>query len=202
MEDGYDAVAIVCSAGGLRALKQILSGLPESFAAPIFVALHRGDAASDHLAAILRKATPLEVRIAREGERPRAGSVYVAPGGRHLEVGADGLLSVERKGRIDFVCPSGDVLFASMAARYGSRAIAVVLTGMGRDGAAGASAVRRAGGFVLVQDAGSCEHPSMPRSAIETRKVDLALPLGQLGFALSALVASAHLEPGATAGPA
>ena len=190
-EDGYDALAIACSAGGLRALGQILGSLPAAFPAPIFIALHRGDAPSDDLVALLRKSTLLEVRQAREGELPQAGTVYVAPGGRHLEVTPDGSLSVQRCGRIRFVCPSADLLLHSVAERYGSRALALILTGGGSDGAAGAQAVRCAGGFVLAQDPRSAEFPGMPASAVETRKVDLVLPLRQIGYALGRLAVPA-----------
>ena len=190
-EDGYDAVAIAGSAGGLRALEQILGSLPASFPAPILVALHRSEARSDNLVALLRKSTLLEVRQACEGERPEAGTVYVAPGGRHLEVTPAGELSVQRCGRIRFVCPSADLLLQSVAERYGSRALALILTGYGSDGAAGALAVRRAGGFVLAQDPRSAEYPGMPASAVETRKVDLVLPLRQLGYALGLLAVPA-----------
>lgn len=182
---GYDVVAIACSAGGLQALREILSRLDESFPAPILVAMHRGDASSDYFATMLQRSTVLEVRQACEGERPQAGTVYVAPGGCHLEVTPAGRLSVRRRGRIDFVCPSADVLFRSVAARYGSRAMALVLSGDGSDGAEGLSDVCCAGGFVLAQDPHGCEHPGMPTKAIETRKVDLVLPLDQLGFALN-----------------
>jgi two-component system chemotaxis response regulator CheB len=134
---------------------------------------------------MLQRCSALKVREARQGERPQAGTVYVAPGGCHLEVDLAGHLSVKKRGRIAFVCPSADVLFHSVAARYGSRAVALVLSGDGSDGAAGSIDVRRAGGFVLAQDPRGCEHPGMPSKAIETRKVDLVLPLERLGFALN-----------------
>lgn len=184
-EDGYDVVAIACSAGGLDALRAILARLDASFPAPILVAMHRGDASSDYVVNALQRCTALKVRQACEGERPQAGTVYVAPGGCHLEVDPARRLSVKRRGRIAFVCPSADVLFQSVAARYGSRSVALVLSGDGSDGAAGSSDVRRAGGFVLAQDPRGCDHPGMPSRAIETRRVDLVLPLNQLAFALN-----------------
>ena len=180
-------VAIAASAGGLRALRQILAALPASFPAPLLLALHRGDAPAGTLVDVLRSRTELAVREARQGERPLGGTLYVAPGGRHLELTPGGRLSVRRAGRINFVCPSADLLFASAARRYGSRALAVVLTGEGRDGAQGAKAVRKAGGFVLVQDRSTSEHFGMPCSAIETRKPDLVLPLGEIAYALEVL---------------
>lgn len=183
----YQVVAIAASAGGLRALKQILAALPASFPVPLLLALHRGDAPADMLIDILRPHTELAVREARPGERPRGGAVYVAPGGRHLELTPGRRLSVRRSGHINFVCPSADLLFASAARRYGSRALAVVLSGKGRDGAEGAKALREAGGYVLVQDRSTSEHFGMPCSAIETGKPDLVLPLGEIAYALEVL---------------
>lgn len=98
------------------------------------------------------------------------GTVYVAPGGRHLEVSARGRLSVRRSGRINFVCPCADLLFASLAGCYGRAALAAVLSGHGRDGAEGAKAVRARGGFVLVQDRPTSEDFGMPCSVIETAR--------------------------------
>lgn len=187
MEERYDAVAIACSAGGLTALREVLGQLPASFEAPILVAFHRGDASTEYLLSLLRRSTKLEVRQAQEGEKPRAGVVYFAPGGRHLELNASGRLSVLRRGRIRFVCPSADLLFESVAAFHGARAVGVVLTGRGSDGAAGARAIRLAGGFVIAEDPRSSEYADMPVTAVETRKVDLTLPLPQIAFALDTL---------------
>jgi two-component system chemotaxis response regulator CheB len=185
--DAYDIVAIGCSAGGLRALKQILGRLDASFPAPILVAQHRGYTPNAHLVTMLTSWTGLAVKQAEEGEQPRRGTVYLAPAGRHLELSLDARLSVERRGRVNFVCPSADLLFRSVAACHGSRALVVVLTGQGRDGADGVAAVRAAGGFVLVQDPDSCEYAGMPATAIETRQVDLVLPLQSLSYALNRL---------------
>lgn len=186
-EDGYDVVAIACSAGGLRALQAVLGGLPASFPASILIALHRGETSSAVLVTLLQRRTALEVKEAEEGERCRPGTVYIAPGGRHLELTAGGRLSVLRCGRIQFVCPSADVLFGSVAMHCGRRALALVLSGKGSDGAAGLQAMRLAGGFVVAQDPRNCEHSGMPSSAIETRKVDLVLALPEIGFALETL---------------
>lgn len=188
VDEHYDLVAIAGSAGGLRALTEIVNQLDDAFAAPILLALHRGDRPSDYLVTMLARSTSLAVREAQEGERPRPGTIYIAPGGRHLELDGAGRITVQRCGRVDFVCPSADLLFRSVAARYAERSLVVILTGKGGDGAHGARAVRKAGGFVLVQDPRDSECPGMPASAIETRKVDLILPLAHLGFALRSIV--------------
>ena len=96
-------------------------------------------------------------------------------------------MHAERTDRVNFCCPAADVLFASVARHCGERAIACVLTGSGSDGAAGIKAIRAAGGFVIAQSPRSAEFPDMPHAAIETRKVDLVLPLRAIGYALTRL---------------
>jgi two-component system chemotaxis response regulator CheB len=127
------------------------------------------------------------VRSAATGDRIEGGVVFVAPPGRHLVVGSDGTLCTDRWGKVRHVCPSADLLFESVAESHGGRAIAVVLTGMGSDGARGVECIRRAGGFVIAQDAVTAAHDGMPRSAVETRHVDLVLRLDQIAFALATL---------------
>jgi two-component system chemotaxis response regulator CheB len=184
-----EVIGIAASAGGLRALMHVLGELDPGFPAPILVALHRGAAPAAMLVDVLGSGTGLQVREAAEDERPRRGTVYVAPGGRHLELGAPGRLTVRRSGRINFVCPCADLLFASLARCYGARTLAVILSGEGRDGAEGVKSVRARGGFVLVQDRFTSEHFGMPCSAIETRKADLVLPLQKIAYALEVLTA-------------
>ena len=185
--EDVDAIAIGSSAGGLQALTAVLGALPADFPAPVFVAHHRSPAPAQAMVRLLQRATSLRVEEARQHERPRPGHVYLSPGGRHLEIAGDGTLSVRRDGRVGFVCPSVDLLFKSVASRYGERCCAVVLTGTGRDGAHGVCAVRQAGGFVIAQDEATSAEFGMPCSAIETRKVDLVLPLRHIGYALGVL---------------
>jgi two-component system chemotaxis response regulator CheB len=184
----FDVVALAASAGGLRALQRILGDLPSGFPAAVLVAQHRAADFPDLLPGILGDRTGLPVRSAQQGEAPRGGVVHLAPPGRHLVVRPDGTFCTSRTERVRFVRPSADLLFESVAARYGDRAVAVVLTGMGEDGARGVRSIRRRGGFVIAQDESSSEHFDMPRAAIETARVDLVLPLCRIAFALTALV--------------
>jgi two-component system, chemotaxis family, protein-glutamate methylesterase/glutaminase len=194
---GYTACAIAASAGGILAVRELLTGLPGHFPLPVLLAQHHGLHSNAGLINVLRSATPLRVQQASEGELAVAGVVYLAPPGRHLEVRDDGLLSIARAGRVRFVHPSADLLFDSVARFHQERAVAVVLTGNGRDGAEGVSAIRRAGGFVIAQDEDSCHHFDMPAAAIETGKVDLVLSLAQIAPGLCELTGTvqSHLRP-------
>ena len=182
-------VAIVASAGGLEAITEVLGPLPAGFPAPVLVLQHVGQRYRSHLADILERRVRLRVREATTGDVARPGDVYVAPPAHHLLVDATGRLSLSTTGKVQYARPSADVLLASAAAGYTSGAVAVVLTGYGRDGAAGAAAVRALGGVVLVQDPADCEHGSMPAAAIAAGAADAVLPLDRIGLALIELVA-------------
>ena len=182
-------VAFAASAGGLSALSHILSALPAGFAAPILVVQHLDQKHRSWLAEILARRSRLRVEQVRGGERLASGVVYVAPPGRHLLVAADGELSLSDTGRVQYVRPSADVLFASLAESWGSGAIAVVLTGTGSDGANGVRAIKSQGGTVLVQDEASAEFFGMPDAAIRTGTADRILPLDAIAACLMELTA-------------
>jgi two-component system chemotaxis response regulator CheB len=114
--------------------------------------------------------------------------VYVAPPAAHLLVGGDGRLVLSQLPPLHWCRPSADRLFASVGARYGPGAIAVVLTGYGVDGAEGAQVLRRLGGIVLVQDDATSTCPEMPRAARRAGDVDRVLPLGDIAAELETLV--------------
>jgi two-component system chemotaxis response regulator CheB len=172
----------------VRALDRVVSSLPPGFPASVLVVLHRSADYPDRLAEVLSYRARLPVTQAQHGKRARAGTVYVAPAGRHLIVRPNGTFCTGRTERVRFVRPSADLLFESLAARDEDRAIAVVLTGKGADGSKGVRPIRARGGFVIAQDEASAEHFDMPRSTIETAQVDLVLPLSRIAFALTVLV--------------
>jgi two-component system chemotaxis response regulator CheB len=182
-------VALAASAGGLAALSQILSALPADFPAPVLVVQHVDPHHRSWLAEILSRRTGLRVTQVRGGERAVAGTVFLAPPGHHLLLAADGVLSLSDTLRVRFVRPSADVLFASLAESWDGGAIAVVLSGTGRDGADGVRAVKSRGGTVIVQDAASSEFFGMPDAAIQTGTADHILPLGAIAPTLMELTA-------------
>jgi two-component system, chemotaxis family, protein-glutamate methylesterase/glutaminase len=181
-------IAIATSAGGLVALSRLLGALPAALEAGVLVVQHLQPDRPSRLAEILGWHTGLEVKDAAAGEILRSGTVYVSPPDVHLMVTIDGRLVLSHLPPLNFCRPSGDRLFASIAASYGARAIAVVLTGTGCDAAAGASEVRRQGGTVIAQDEGTSEFFGMPWAAIKTGAVNRVLPLGEIAGALEGLV--------------
>lgn len=181
-------IAIAASSGGLAALSEVLRTLPPTLPAAILVLQHQSPDQRSHLSEILADRTPLAVRQATHGMRLEHGVVYVAPPGVHLLVGVDDRLALSHLPPLHWCRPSADRLFASAGARYGPRAIAVVLTGYGVDGAEGAQVLRRLGGTVLVQDDATSSCPDMPRAARRAGDVDRILPLGDIADELEALV--------------
>ncbi len=192
--DSFEIVAIAASAGGLNALSQVLSDLPGDFPVPILVVQHLDPRHRSLMAEILSKRTPLTVTQARDKISVEPGVVYIAPPDYHLLVDAGGILSLSHSELVHFVRPSADLLFESMAASYKKRAIAVVLTGTGRDGSMGVRAIKKMGGTVLVQDEKTAEFFGMPGAAIEAKAVDVVLALNEIAPALVALVMKGNEE--------
>jgi two-component system, chemotaxis family, protein-glutamate methylesterase/glutaminase len=188
---GFDVVAIAASAGGLRAISAVVSRLPATFAAPVVVVQHLDPRHRSLIAEILDRVTPLTVRQAEEAEVLQPGTVYIAPPDRHLLLNADNTLSLTQSELVHFVRPSADLLFESVAASHRNRAIAVVLTGTGSDGAMGVRAIKKMGGTVIVQDKATSEFFGMPNAAIQSGAVDFTLPLDEIAPALVTLVQGA-----------
>lgn len=186
--DQYYLVVLTASAGGLKALSEILSNLPKDFPAPIAVVQHLSPHHISWLAYILNGRTPLIVKQAEAGDSLCAGTVYIAPPNEHLLVNPDGILSLSKSEKVRHVRPAGDVLFQSAAAIYQERVIAVVLTGMDGDGSNGVKTVKKNGGTVIAQDEATSDFYSMPRSAAQTGIVDFILPLKAIAPTLLNLV--------------
>ncbi|HEV7465199.1 MAG TPA: chemotaxis protein CheB [Candidatus Dormibacteraeota bacterium] len=184
----FDIVAVASSAGGVVALDTMLPALPGDFPAAVVVVQHLDPRHRSLMAEILRRHAMLPVVQGEDGVRVQGGTVYIAPPNRHLLVGPDGVLSLSDAELVHFVRPSADLLFESVAASYQDRAIAVVLTGCGHDGATGVCAIKKRGGTVIVQDEQSSEFRGMPQAAIRTGQSDFVLPLGEIAPALVALV--------------
>jgi two-component system, chemotaxis family, protein-glutamate methylesterase/glutaminase len=184
----FDVVAVAASAGGLKALSDVLTALPADFPAAVVVVQHLDPRHRSLMADILSRRTALEVKQADEADRLRPGTVYIAPPNQHLLVNPDASLSLAQTKLVHFVRPSADLLFESVAATYKDRAIAVVLTGTGSDGTMGVQAIKKMGGTVIAQDEATSQFFGMPSSAIATGSVDFVLPLKEIPSALVTLV--------------
>jgi two-component system, chemotaxis family, protein-glutamate methylesterase/glutaminase len=186
----YDIVALGASLGGLEVISQILSALPADFPAAIVVVQHLSSAYPSYMADLLNRRTSLRVKQAASGNSLRSGMVYIAPPDHHLLVTPDRTLFLSQSERVNFVRPSVDVLFESVATSFKERMIGVVLTGRGCDGTKGVQAIRAIGGVVLAQKEETCASPSMPGFAIDTGCVDLILSPDQIPSALETLIAT------------
>ncbi|AJC15543.1 chemotaxis response regulator protein-glutamate methylesterase [Pandoraea sputorum] len=170
-------VAIGASAGGPAALATLLGRLPANFAAGVIVVQHVDDAFAPGMAAWLDQQTPLSVRLVEAGERPMAGAVLLAGGNRHLRVDASGRCVYTDEPRDAVYRPSIDVFLRSVAENWRSRAVGVLLTGMGRDGAAGLGAMRTQGFMTIAQDRATSAVYGMPKAAAEAGAASQILPL-------------------------
>ncbi|ADH86026.1 chemotaxis protein CheB [Desulfurivibrio alkaliphilus] len=183
----YRAVVIGVSAGGMEALREILSRLPADFPLPLLVVQHLGGDADDYLARWLDQRCAIRVKEAEDKESAVAGTAYLAPANYHLLVEDDGSLALSLEDWVNFSRPSIDLLFETAAEVHGAGLIAVVLTGANDDGSRGLAAVKRRGGLAVVQDPAGAEFPTMPRAAIQAAEVDFVLPLPAIGRFLANL---------------
>jgi two-component system, chemotaxis family, protein-glutamate methylesterase/glutaminase len=184
----FDVVAIAASAGGLTAIRKVLSPLPADFPAAVLIVQHMDPSHDSLMAEILSSYALMNVKQAEEGDILRPSTVYTAIPDRHLMVNSDGTISLSSSEPVNFVRPSADRLFESVAGSYKDRAIAVVLTGAGKDGTIGVQAIKNMSGTVIVQDEATSEFFGMPGSVIKTENADFILSIDEVPPALVSLV--------------
>jgi two-component system, chemotaxis family, CheB/CheR fusion protein len=188
-------VVIGSSAGGIDALSTLVSTLSPEFPAPIIVAQHLDPSRLSHLQEILERRSKVPVRTVQDREPLQRGIVYVVPSDRNVEISDHtvNVLAEQRRGR---PAPSIDRLLASAADVFGEHLIAVILTGLGSDGADGARRVKELGGTVVIQNPKTASHPEMPLSLAPTT-VDIVAELDAIGPLLSDLLAGTYtsVEP-------
>lgn len=178
-------VGIGASTGGPPALARVLGALPASFPLPVLVVQHIAPGFGPGLVTWLARHVALPVAVAQDGARATRG-IWFAPDDAHLRLDLPMRFAIDSETVRGAHRPSLDVLFESLAGCVRGGAVGVVLTGMGRDGAEGAGAIRRAGGLVVAQDEASSAVFGMPRAAIESG-ADAVLDLDAIGPALGAL---------------
>jgi two-component system, chemotaxis family, protein-glutamate methylesterase/glutaminase len=178
-----EIVALGASLGGLDALSRLFALLPAGFACPIVLVQHRRPDTEARLAQLLATRCQLPVSEPDDKEPLEAGHIYVAPANYHLLVEV-GSLALSTDPPVLYARPSIDVLFESVADAYGETAVGVVLTCSNEDGAAGARAIKNAGGRVLVQDPKTAEASAGPLATIAATKVDGVLDLPEIAARL------------------
>jgi len=183
------AVAIGCSAGGLKALQSIVPTLRPDLSTPVIVVCHTGSGDIDQLCELIGRGALLPVREARERMPAAPGAVYVASADYHLLLEPELRFALSTEMRVAYSRPSIDVLFESVADVCGPRAIGVVLTGSNHDGAAGLKHIREAGGVGIVQRPDSAEASAMPAAALALAGADHCLTLAEIGPLLNNLCA-------------
>jgi two-component system, chemotaxis family, protein-glutamate methylesterase/glutaminase len=187
-QNRFDAIVIGISTGGPQALRFLIPQIPANFPIPIAIVLHMPVGYTSAYAEKLNEISALEVREAREGDEMRAGVVLLAPAGKHL------LLKRQANGKVSAHLslrppdtqhrPAVDVLFQSAAETYGSRTLAVIMTGMGADGRLGAAWVKARSGTVFAESEETCVVYGMPGAIVEAGLSDKIIRLDKLGQAL------------------
>lgn len=182
-------IALVGSAGALDAVARVLGRLPDGFPARVVVLIHQAPDRASQLVHLLGRRCALPVVVAEHGTALEQGRVIVVPPGKHLLITPDLRAALIASGATPPSRPSADLLLATLATAAGARAIAVILSGGGHDGATGATAIHVCGGTVVATDQASSQSFSMPLAAIEREDgVDHVVPLDEIGDLLVALV--------------
>ncbi len=190
-----EVIAIGSSTGGPEALMQIVSALDRSIRAPILIAQHMPANFTEKLANRLSSQSTLVALQAENDTILDCGKIYIAPGDFHLEIKRTGmhLKTVLHQGPKENSCrPAVDVLFRSVAKTCGNRALAIVLTGMGRDGVIGAQRIRDCGGQVWIQDEATCVIWGMPAAVAEAGIANQVLPLPKIAPEINLFFPSNH----------
>jgi two-component system chemotaxis response regulator CheB len=177
-------IGIASSTGGPAALATVLGALPAGFPLPILIVQHVTPGFAVGLAEWLNTQTALNVSVAGHGETPRPGTALIAPDDYHMQVNLRGVVELIKAPPYKGLRPSANYLFASLARAFGSRAMGIVLTGMGDDGIDGLEALHLTGGLTCAQDEPSCVVYGMPREAVARSAVDQVLSLDQIALAL------------------
>lgn len=192
---GFERLVVIgCSTGGPRALAALVPELPAEVPAAYLIVQHMPAGFTRSLAERLDASSPIAVREAVAGDRLESGTALVAPGDYHLRLSPSGTVELDQAARVHGVRPSVDVALESLSERFGSRTVAVILTGMGQDGTAGAAAVRQAGGYVLAEDESTCVVWGMPRAVVERGLAHRVAPLDGMAEAIASTVSARRVS--------
>jgi len=181
-------LAIGASTGGPNAIQQVIGHLPKEFPVPILCVQHISDGFIDSMVSWLGQNTKLKVKIMQEGETPTAGTVYFPQNLKHMVIGSDGKLQVSNEPPFNGHCPSVNVMFKSMAKYSGDKTLAVLLTGMGDDGATGLLTIKHMGGKTIGEAESTCVVYGMPKVAKEIGALDIQLPVDKIASHILGLI--------------
>ncbi len=175
------------STGGPRALHTLVPHLPADLGVPVVIVQHLPELFTAMLASKLEEESHFRVREAINGDVLRAGTILVAPGGKHLQFDKNGVAELNNAPTVHGVRPSIDVTLASLIPLYREKMVAVLLTGMGRDGAAGLKALKELGGETIAEHESTCVVYGMPKTAVEMGAANQVLPLPIIADAIKEL---------------
>lgn len=187
----YEALCIGVSTGGPSTILELLNGIGSNFPLPIFITQHIDETFDKSLIDWLQKNVSLPIHLAQDNEIPKKGHAYFAPAEVHLTFkrnNNDVLIKLNHDDVVNFLRPAVDKMFDSAAQIFGSKCIAVLLTGMGNDGAEGCCKIKKAGGFTIAQDEKSCIVFGMPKAAIDSGGISEILPLNKIADCLKKLI--------------
>jgi two-component system chemotaxis response regulator CheB len=192
-------VVLGISTGGPFSLQKVIPSLSEDFPLPIAVVQHMPPLFTKSLAERLDSISRLEVCEAQDGMELTNGKVFIAPGGLHLKFSRDngGVFLVTTKSPNDSLHrPSVDVMFKSAYDVFGGRILAVIMTGMGKDGLEGATMIKGAGGKVLAQSEETCVVYGMPKAIVDAQIADAVVPLEEIASVISSAVSAPAIANG------
>ncbi len=181
-------VAIGASTGGPMALRTLFSGLRKALPVPVLIVQHMADGFTEGFAEWLSREAGVPVRLARYGERIQPGQVYVAPDGFHMLIGPGGHIRLDGSGPVNGLRPSVARLFGSVTEVYGNRALGILLTGMGTDGAEELKRMNSLGAITIAQDVQSSIVHGMPGEAIRIGAASYVLSLTEIPAAMERLL--------------
>lgn len=192
----FPVVVLAASTGGPATVMRLAPGFTKDFPAAVILVQHMPAAFTSQYAAQLEEFTEISVKEAAANDVLQPGTLYICPGGQHMRVSPTGRIQLDATtGRLNGYLPNIDVTLESVAAFAGPMAIAAILTGMGNDGAAGAKAVKAAGGIVLAQDEATSVIFGMPAEAIKTGAVEQVLAIDDVYSAIEKRVLSLCRAP-------
>lgn len=172
-----EAIVIGASAGGIKALLHLLTGLPANFPVPIVIVVHMPETRESRLADVFQHHMTIKVSTAEDKQPIRPGTVYFAGPRYHLSIESDRSFSISCEEPVHYSRPSIDFLMCSAADAYGAALAGILLTGANQDGAEGMAHIHNLGGLTVIQDPNDAEIATMPQSALDLFTPDFILPL-------------------------